>query len=79
MKYKTCDDLMAALLDRMDALPNGLTSAEAKQWYDQDPATQELKYLWWIYDEALISSPQPYVGVGRITYAEGVLQAAQKG
>ena len=79
MKYKTCDDLMTALLGRLDALPSGLTSAEAKQWYEHDPTTQELTDLWWKYNEALISAPQPYVGVGRITYAEGVLQAAQKG
>lgn len=78
MKYKTVDDLMSALLDRMDALPNGLTSDGAKQWYAQDTATQELTRLWRVYQDAEANAPEPYIGVGRITYAEGVLVEAQK-
>lgn len=79
MKYKTCDDLMTALLERLDALPLGLSGVEAQLWFEQDNTTQELSGLWEVYRTALADAPQPYVGVGRITYAESVLQAAQKG
>jgi hypothetical protein len=79
MKYKTADDLLVDLLKLMDALPQGLSSAEARIWYSEDPATQELTRLWRVYQDALCDAPEPCIGVGRITYAEGVLVNAQKG
>ena len=76
MKYKTCDDLMSALLDRMNTNP--YAGKEASQWFENDPETQEAVSLWRKYNSAIKNPPEGVVGVGRITYAEGVLMEAQK-
>lgn len=77
MKYKTMDDIFKGLYSRMKALPDGLSSKQAIAWYAADAETQHLANLNQVYQSALHSAPQPYVGVGRISYAEQMLQQAQ--
>lgn len=78
---KTHDDILIAMIARMDACCAAgidLISPEAKAWYDADAETQNLKRLLKVYhaaqDEA---SKHGWVGVGRITFAERALCAAQ--
>ena len=74
MKYKCADDIFQVLHDRMDALPVGV---DGRDWYAQDQLTQEAIGFLRLYREALDNPPEGVVGVGCITYAEGVLRAAQ--
>ena len=78
---KTHDDILIAMIARMDACCAAgidLISPEAKAWYDADAETQNLKRLLKVYhvahDEA---SNRCLIGVGRITFAERALCAAQ--
>lgn len=78
---KTHNDLCMAMLARMDACSAAgieLSSSEATAWYAADAETKNLKRLLAVYhaasDEA---SNLCLIGVGRITFAERALCAAQ--
>jgi hypothetical protein len=78
---KTHNDILHAMITRMDACRDAgidLISPEAKAWYAADAETQNLKRLLTVYraaqDEA---ANRCLVGVGRITFAERALCAAQ--
>ena len=78
---KTHDDILIAMIARMDACCAAgidLISPEAKAWYDADAETQNLKRLMAVYHAAQDKAAKHgWVGVGCITFAERALCAAQ--
>ena len=78
---KTHDDILTAMIARIDACKAAgidLISPEAKAWYDADAETQNLKRLLKLYHAAQDEAANRcLVGVGRITFAERALCAAQ--
>jgi len=78
---KTHDDILTAMIARMDACRDAgidLISPEAKAWYAADAETQNLKRLLMVYHAAQGEAPKHgWVGVGCITFAERDLCAAQ--
>lgn len=78
---KTHDDILTAMIARMeacDAAGNDHGEKGAKAWYDADAETQNLKRLLKVYHDALDEAANRcLVGVGRITFAERALCAAQ--
>lgn len=78
---KTHDDILIAMIARMDACCDAgidLISPEAKAWYAADAETQNLKRLLTVYHAAQDEAANRcLVGVGRITFAERALCAAQ--
>ena len=78
---KTHDDILTAMIARIDACKAAgidLISPEAKAWYAADVETQNLKRLLKLYHAAHAeASKYGWVGVGRITFAERALCAAQ--
>lgn len=48
-----------------------------RNWYFNDMEMLRLKYLLDTYTDALENPPQGVIGVGAITYAEGVLKKVQ--
>lgn len=75
MKYKCADDIYRVLFDRMEA--KSFYGRDDKEWLDKDPLTQEAIGFLRLYRGAIDNPPDGVIGVGCITYAEGVLRAAQ--
>lgn len=69
-KYRTFDDLCRAIADRM----NGM---ETPEQIKEDPVLQRLADLAHIYLDAESNPPEGIIGVGCITYAQQMLEAAQ--
>ena len=78
MKYRNLGDLIIAVLNGMERKPPGLTHDEAVAWYKSQPDMVELSRLCGVYFDAQRNPPEGVIGVGAITYAEQMLQAAQK-
>ena len=77
MKYKTIYDVYKGMISRIGALPDGLSKEDAMAWFNADAESKELAKLVEMYFDAEHNPPQGVIGVGAITYAQGVLQAAQ--
>lgn len=69
-KYRTFDDLCRAIADRMNDM-------ETPEQIKEDPVLQRLAELAHIYFDAESNPPEGIIGVGCITYAEQMLEAAQ--
>ena len=78
---KTVEDIISAAIVRMEACRAAgidIFSPECKAWYDADAETQNLKRLLKVYHAAQDEAANRcLVGVGRITFAERALCAAQ--
>lgn len=74
---KTFDDLVRAMIECTDRMPDG-TDAELMAWADADVQVQEVRRLLDIYNEAKDNPPDGVIGVGIITYAEQKMQEAQQ-
>lgn len=70
MTYRTFDDLCKAICDEMQGM-------KTEQEIRESVILQRLAHLARIYMEAEQNPPDGIIGVGAITYAEQMLQAAQ--
>lgn len=78
MTLKTFDDLIRAIIECTNRMPDEGTDAELRAWADADAQVQETRRLLDIYNEAKANPPEGVIGVGTITYAEYMLQEAQQ-
>lgn len=72
-KYRTFDDLCIAAVERLNQLPHPITAEIAAA----DADLQEIIRLVNIYCDAESNPPEGIIGVGCITYAQQMLEAAQ--
>ena len=77
MTLKTFDDLIRAMFDCTNRMPDG-TDAELMAWADADAQVQQLRRLLSVYQWASDNPPDGVIGVGIITYAEQKMQEAQQ-
>lgn len=77
MTYRTFDDLCQAAAEGLQRMPEGLSTEEAQAWVETQPDLLEVVRLMNVYFDAERNPPEGVIGVGCITHAEQMLQAAQ--
>ena len=78
MIYRKFDDLCGEIMRELDKAPALETTEERAEWIRAQPNLMRLGDLLRAYNDALYNPPDGVIGVGAVTYAEGVLLEKQQ-